>query len=32
MTDLFHARLIFLAAFVLLAALYFYLHAVRRRR
>jgi hypothetical protein len=30
-TDLFHARLVFLAALVLVAALYFYIHAIRRR-
>ncbi len=32
MTTLFHARLVFLAALVLLAAAFFYIHAVRRRR
>lgn len=31
MTALFHARLIFLAALVLVAAVYFYVHVVRRR-
>jgi hypothetical protein len=32
MTALFHARLALLAALVLLAATYFYVHVVRRRR
>lgn len=32
MTALYHARLAFLAALVLLAAAYFYIHVVRRRR
>jgi hypothetical protein len=29
-TDLFHARLFFLAALVLMVAAYFWVHAVRR--
>lgn len=31
MSDLFHARLVFLAALVLVAAVYFYVHVIRRR-
>ena len=31
MSGLFHARLIFLAALAVLAAVYFYVHVVRRR-
>lgn len=31
MTALFHARLVFLAALALVAAVYFFVHVVRRR-